>query len=228
MADKFLFENIVKEAVDEMKRQNLRENNENSKNLWPLNIWNGYVVLKHESPAKIKVGKIDRALGKTNHYSTRSDSGNYFWGSSIIGKDNSNGQEFTYFCLVPQEDVYDMMKNEKQYQDANEAMRHEDYIAYNWPATKGAVVVRTFIQTPISYISYRPHFSYHNEIGGLYDSNWNLLRAYGYKYDKKEVKKLLKKLELTKDVELPDFLNSEHDYDYDKLLEVYKNLPKYC
>lgn len=224
MKKEFSWYNIVKDTINEITENTSSIENQETQKLWPLKNWNGNVVLTHNSSQKIKNGVINRRLGKTNNYSNRSDSGNYFWGGFVVGKDNSNYNDIVYYCLVPQDDVYDMMANEKNYTNVQEALKNEKYIAYNWPSTEGAVVVRTLLSTPISYISFIPKLRHENEISGLYDSNWKLLRSYMLSYDKKFLTSLLKKLKLTKDIELPDFFDESHNYNYDKVLEFYNKI----
>lgn len=225
--------NVINEVIDLMKRMEDVPggytgliNEGNSEKLWPMEIWNGYVVLRHCSPIKIKNGVISSSFGKTNSYTPRGSFGNYFWGSSVNGKDNSNIHDIEYICLVPQESVYDFMKNEKGYETDSDALSNEKYIAYNWKVTPGAVVVRSTVKTPISYIDYRPKSHFGNEIDGLYDSNWKLLRTYGFVHEKRWIQNVLKKLKLTKDVVVPDFLIKKGSYDYETIFDYYEKNKK--
>lgn len=211
-----VLEHLIKKITEVVIKEIKEENNQ----LWPLRKWNGFVVLSHRSSAKIKNGVINSCYGKRNNYSNSSDMGNYFWGSYEEGKDNSRIHKSTYYCFVPEEDVYDMMSNEKNYADLKDAVYHEKYVALNWPNTEGAVVVVTLNETPISYISYY-HEEYSNDIDGFYDKNWNLLKSYCLTGDKREAKKMLAQLKKAKDIKIPSCIDTV-GWDYDKALDYYE------
>lgn len=103
---------ILENIINKITKSVIKEIIEEKEQLWPLNIIDGYVVLEHHSGEKIKNGVINKNNGKKNNYSNRTDFGNYFWGSSIIGKDNSNIHKNTYYCFVPPEEIYDMMSSQ--------------------------------------------------------------------------------------------------------------------
>lgn len=212
---------ILENFIGSIIKTVIKELNENdNEQLWPLNKWNGYVVLTHRSSAKIKNGVINRRYGKMNNYSNRSDMGNYFWGSTTEGRDNSSIHKSTYYCLVPEEYVYDMMSNEKNYESLKDAVYHEKYVALNWPNTKGAVVVVTLEETPFSYVSYYSE-GFSDDIDGLYDKDWNLLISYCLTGDKRKATKMLAQLKKAKDVEIPSCIDC-HGWDYDKAMDYYE------
>lgn len=192
-----------------------------SSSLHPMQIWNGQVVLKHDSSDRINNGVVDRPRGKHNPYSNNSDIGNYFWASEERGKDPSNGKSNVYYCFVPVNEIYDMMANPKQYEDVETAAENERYVAVNWPVGQGAVVVVSQQPTPITFIEHNG-----DDNDGLYDANWNLIRSGYLPYYGSDYKRLAEELEPYRNVEVPDFLE-EHFYSYDDLVEAYNNLPDY-
>ena len=110
-----------------------------------LDIENGMVVLKHNSPYKIESGYVGGADKKgPNIYSNNSDLGNYFWGSKEEGADQSGQGEYQYICYVPIDEVYDFEYNEKGYKSMKEAVNNEKYVASWWPNGGGIVVVSQY------------------------------------------------------------------------------------
>jgi hypothetical protein len=96
------------------------------------------VVLKHDSDVKILDGVIKPGQPQ-QIYSNNSDYGVYFWGTKNIGIDLSNNKEYTYYCLVPIEDVYDITNDLEDFKSIPKANEVYDYIAYEWNGRKGKV-----------------------------------------------------------------------------------------
>lgn len=129
-----------------------------------LNTQGGVCILKHDSSVRITDGVIKK--GKTNSWSNNSDIGIYFWGSKKIGGDQSNGQRYTYYCVVPLSDIYDFSTNLERFRSLRQALEVHDYCAQYWDdKTKDAIVVNTFNQTPIKAVR-------DNMTGKVYDANW--------------------------------------------------------
>lgn len=124
----------------------------------------GDVILKHDSSVRITDGVIRK--GKTNPWSNNSDIGIYFWGSKHIGRDQSNGQHYTYICTIPLNDVYDFETNLERFRSLRQAMAEHKYCAQYWDKNdNNAIVVNTFANTPIKAIK-------DNTTGKVYNSNW--------------------------------------------------------
>lgn len=192
----------------------LEEIEKTQTSLYPLNIDNGNVVLKHDSGAKITNGVISRPLGVQNSYSNNSDVGNYFWGSETTGKDQSNHKKYTYYCFVPLSDVYDMNANPKGYYSVKDAADNEKYVAVNWPRNNDAVAVVSKQPTPIDYI-----VDNNGDEGRVYDAEWNMLRASGLPRNRAKLNVLASKLEPYRNVKLPDCL-SDCGYTYDDVIDL--------
>lgn len=122
------------------------------------------VVLKHDSNVKIDGGVIK--IGKKNAWSNNSDMGIYFWGSKHVGSDVTNGCRYTYYCLVPVNQVYDFQTNLERYISLREAFEHHSYCAQQWQDDERAVVVNTFRNTPIYAVR-------DNSTGKVYDAEWH-------------------------------------------------------
>lgn len=151
-------------------RKKTSEESKMSHNLFlnSLDMRNNEVYLKHDSDYKITDGVIK--VGKKNAWSSDSDiAGTYFWGSKKIGRDQSNGRHYTYFCKVPLQDIYDFNTNEKRYQDVQHAMRTEKYVGVKWQDEQDVIVVATNLETPI-------HLIRDNSTGQWYTKNWILLK----------------------------------------------------
>ena len=178
----------------------------------PMRMWNGYVVLQHDSNRKITNGAIDHTGQEMNGYSKNSDKGNYFCASEFPGKDQSNGGSYHYYCLVKPELIYDMEKNPKKYDSTEEAMEHEPYISGRW--YDGAIAVMSHKPTPISFIEYNDNYG---DGGGIYDAEWHFLRPTGLYNEKRKNLAVAKKIKPFQNVEVPEFL---HAYDYNQLLSA--------
>lgn len=123
-----------------------------------LDIQDGMVVLKHNSPYKIEDGFVGGSGRKgPNSYSNNSDLGNYFWGSKEEGSDQSSAGEYQYICYVPVDEVYDFEYNEKGYSSMKEACLNEKYVASWWPNGGGIVVVSRY-PTKIDHVIKRNTF----------------------------------------------------------------------
>lgn len=178
---------------------------------WPMRLWNGYVVLEHDSSARIKNGVIDHTGHRQNGYSKNSDIGNYFWASEP-GQDQSNGGRYKYYCLVKPELIYNIDEDPKGYGSTPEALEHEQYVSGQW--RDGAIAVMTLHPTPISFIVADGDFG---EVGGIYDAKWHMLRTTGVYYDNRKNMALARKIKPYQDVEIPEFLGG---YDYNQIISA--------
>lgn len=123
------------------------------------------IILRHNSSNKIEDGIVVSTAQRANNYTPQSDMGyTYFWASKNDGNDISGG-EFTYYCEVPIDYVYDYSSNLEEFGGQDEALGKYPYIAYYWH-DEDAIAVKTQRATPISYIRYK---------GETYDSEWNRL-----------------------------------------------------
>lgn len=174
----------------------------------PLRMWNGYVVLQHDSSNRITNGVIDHTGQQANGYSKNSDMGNYFWASPYPGKDPSNTAGYHYYCLVKPEFIYDIDKNPKGYESTAQALENEQYVSGRWH--DGAIAVMTLHPTPISYIETEGN---HVEDGGLYDAKWHMLRCGVKYYDNVKNRLIARKLKPYKDVPVPDFFDYFNTYE---------------
>lgn len=104
------------------------------------------VILMHNSPVLIKDGVISGGHEK-QHYSNNSDVGVYFWGTPFAGKDPSGGSQYTYYCKVPKESVYDFHINMDRL-TLRQALSKYPYVALYWNGGP-AIVVVTWKNTPI-------------------------------------------------------------------------------
>ena len=123
------------------------------------------IVLRHNSSYRITDGIVLSTAQRANRYTPQSDIGcTYFWASKHDGNDISGG-EFTYYCEVPLDYVYDYSSNLEGFKSQSEALSNYPYIACYWH-DEDAIVVKTQRATPISYIRYKDE---------TYDSEWNRL-----------------------------------------------------
>ena len=123
----------------------------------------GNVIIHHNSPYVVRDGIIKK--GKANLWSNPTDSGIYFWGSRNGGKDPSNDSSYTYYCIVPQNDIYDFETNEERL-TMPQAMEKYPYVGHYWPKDNDVVVIRTNNVTPIWCILDKNK-------GKWYDKDWN-------------------------------------------------------
>ncbi len=178
---------------------------------WPMRMWNGYVVLEHDSSARITNGVINHTGHQQNAYSKNSDLGNYFWASEP-GTDQSNGGSYKYYCLVKPELIYNIDEDPKGYGSTPEALEHEQYVAGQW--RDGAIAVMTLHPTPISFIE---HHDMYGDGGGIYDAKWHMLRSASLSYYKRKNMENARKIKRYQNVEVPDFLGG---YDYNQLISA--------
>ena len=177
-----------------------------------LNMWNGHVVLMHDSNNRITNGVIDRTGQTANNYSKNSDLGNYFWASPNPGKDQSNGGQYTYYCLISPDNLYDMEENPKGYDSTKDALQSETYVAGRW--NDGAIAVMTNQPTPISFIEAK---NTNTTLGGIYDAKWHLLRSKVVFYNKQRNLEIAKRMKPFQNVEVPEFLGG---YDYNSVISA--------
>lgn len=111
-------------------------------------VGNGKVCLTHNSNFLIKDGKV-RYTGHKNNYSNNSDVGIYFWGSAKPGSDPSNGGQYTYYCEVSEDSVYDFETNLERL-TLQQAMGKYPYVAQYWQGGP-AIVVTSYAATPITW-----------------------------------------------------------------------------
>ena len=170
-----------------------------------LNIKDGKVILRHDSSSMIKNGIIRASRTQQNQYSKNTDKGAFFWGSEIRGIDNSNyHDDYSYYCLVNINDVYDMESNDKGYENYRRALENEPYVAVKWNRPEGAVAVNTLMNTKIDYIYVKNNQG--NLISGIYSPQWKLLRSSIIFYDNKKNQKILNKFDAQQSVDSPSWL----------------------
>jgi hypothetical protein len=177
-----------------------------------IRMWNGYVVLRHDSDVHINDGVIDRSNGRQNGYSKNSDRGSFFWASEKPGNDPSNNQKYEYYCFVSPSDVYDFRDNPNGYKSFNEAVDNEKYVVTEWG--DGALVANTLLSTMISFIRAKGDSL---EPGGVFDSEWHLLRTTTVYQTKRLNMELAQRMRDWQDVEVPDFLGG---YDYNDVISA--------
>lgn len=119
------------------------------------------IILHHDSRYKITDGVIKK--GKMNSYSNNNDWGVYFWASRNSGSDPSNGQEYTYYCIVNADKCYDIWNNPNDFKSDEEVYKRYQYYLKE---TNGGIACQTAIETPIWCIK-------NNRTGKFYDKNWN-------------------------------------------------------
>lgn len=129
-----------------------------------LNIVGNNVVLKHDSSYRIVDGVIKK--GKQNNWSNNNDIGIFFWGTKRIGKDPSNGQQYTYICLAPIDEIYDYETNMERYVSLKQALHTHKFCAKLWEKDPNAIVVNTLYPVKIQAIIDK-------RTGKQYDSEWN-------------------------------------------------------
>lgn len=193
--------NIVKEILNEIVGNKQRQ---------PFRMWNGYVVLRHDSNSRITNGVIDGRGKQKNNYSKNSDASNYFWASEKPGKDPSNTASIHYYCLVEPDRIYDFETNPKGYNSLKDAMANEEYVSGRWG--DGAIAVMTSNPTEISFIEDDGGI---DGPGAVYDSQWHMLRSLGKFYNNKRNQQLAMKMKPYQDVEVPEFLGG---YSYEDLI----------
>ncbi len=179
----------------------------------PLMLYNGLVVLRHDSNEKITNGVVNSGGRNKNSYSSNTDADNYFWASEKIGRDNSNYGRYHYYAFVQPDLIYDMDENPKQYKSVKEAVDNEQYVSRSWH--DGAVVVVSNKPTPIQYIKSDRDGT---TIGGVFDAKWKLIKS-GVKYPEnpRRNKEIAKKIKPKyRDIEVPDFLGG---YSFSDLIQ---------
>lgn len=128
------------------KKDTEEDRAEHEKFMSELNQTGNDVILMHNSPVLIKDGVISGGHPK-RHYSNNSDVGIYFWGTSFAGRDPSNGSQYTYYCKVPKDSIYDFETNVDRL-TLRQAMSKYPYVAQYWQGGP-AIVVTTWKNTPI-------------------------------------------------------------------------------
>lgn len=129
-----------------------------------LNVVQGGVMLKHDSTARITDGVVKYGEAK-NTYSGNDNVGIYFWGSKKTGRDSSNGQKYTYYCLVPLKSIYDFSTNLERYAGIDQALNDYPYVAQYWRDDPNAIVVNSYKPTKITAVR-------DNSTGKVYNSDW--------------------------------------------------------
>lgn len=120
------------------------------------------VILHHNSSYVLKDGFIKK--GKTNNWSNNTDIGIYFWGSRTCGNDPSNNSLYTYYCIVPLNEIYDFQTNIERI-SLQTAMTKYNYVGQLWKDGEN-IVITTFKPTPIWCILDK-------QTGKWYDREWN-------------------------------------------------------
>lgn len=138
---------------------------EHNEFLSKLFIVGGNVILHHNSSYKIEDGFVKK--GTPNGYSNNSDIGIYFWGSRNSGNDPSGASLYTYYCVIPQKELYDFETNAERMTLPN-AMKKYNYCGQYW-RDSDAIVVTTYSQTPIWCILDKGS-------GRWFDKDWNEIR----------------------------------------------------
>ena len=120
------------------------------------------VIIHHNSSYKITDGVVKK--GNQNGWSNNTDIGIYFWGSRISGKDPSNIGEYSYYCVIPMNELYDFETNVERL-SLDIILRKYKYAGQFW-RNSDAIVVSTLRETPIWAILSKSD-------GKWYDKNWN-------------------------------------------------------
>lgn len=144
-----------RKSDDEIKQQH-------QEFLSKLFIVNGKVIIHHNSSYEIENGFVEK--GKTNGWSTNNDIGIYFWGSRNAGNDPSNNSTYTYYCIIPINEIYDFETNADRI-SLDQALEKYKYAGQFWKKSD-AVVISTLHPTPIWCILDK-------QKGKWYDKNWN-------------------------------------------------------
>lgn len=147
------------------KQYKLKKHQELMSKLFLVNVsGQNKIILQHDSSYCITDGVVKK--GKTNPWSNNSDFGCYFWASRNIGADPSNGQQYTYFCVVDADKCYDTEYNPDNYKTDKEVYDKYDY----WfKELNGGVACQTASQTPIWCVR-------DNKTGQFYDKEWNVIQ----------------------------------------------------
>lgn len=180
-----------------------------------LNIMGNNVILKHDSPYRITDGEIKQ--GKQNSWSNNNDIGIYFWGSKKVGKDNSNGQQYTYICLAPIDEIYDFEVNLERYISLKSALREHRFCAQFWDDSEEAIAVNTLYPVKIQAII-------DNRTGKKYDEEWNeigTIQSENKKY------KIMKVNESLHTLNKEDFRKLHHETlnENEQVMKRYYNIP---
>ena len=122
------------------------------------------VIMHHNSSAKITDGVIKPGMPK-NSYSNNNDWGVYFWASPNSGADQSGAGEYTYYCIVPIEQTYDVENNIENFKTDKEALAKYPYQLKDWKNGQ-AIACQTSKPTPIWRIR-------DNHNGKWFDNEWN-------------------------------------------------------
>lgn len=144
------------------KQKNDKDEESHEQFMNRLDMSDNNVVLKHDSNYRITDGFVKK--GKTNNYSNNSDIGIYFWGSIDKGNDQTNNSLYTYYCLVPKDEVYDFDNDMERFGTIRNAFNKYSYIAQSWKNGK-SIVVNSLTPVKISLIT-------DNRTGKSYNANW--------------------------------------------------------
>ena len=121
----------------------------------------GNIVIHHNSSFVIKDGFVKK--GNPNGWSNNTDIGIYFWGSRNAGNDPSNATSYSYYCLIPQEELYDFQTNVDRL-TLDQVLKKYKYAGQFWK-NSDSIVVSTLQPTPIWCILDKDN-------GKWYDKNW--------------------------------------------------------
>lgn len=89
------------------------------------------VLMHHNSSAKITDGFLKAGMPKQS-YSNNNDWGIYMWASKNSGQDQSNSSEYTYYCVVPLEECYDVVNNIENFKTDKEVLAKYPYMLKDW------------------------------------------------------------------------------------------------
>lgn len=126
------------------------------------------MILHHNSKVRITDGVIRR--GTPNIYTPKNFNGICFWASRNDGCDPSGGQQYTYYCRVPLNKVYDSRNNVEGIRSNSELYSKYPYEISLWEGRGDAVVCTTDVETPIWCV--HRHYTNGSE-EGWYDKSWN-------------------------------------------------------
>lgn len=121
------------------------------------------LILHHNSSTKITDGIIKPGMPR-NNYSNSNDWGVYFWASKNEGSDPSGIAEYTYYCIVPIEQTYDVENNIENFKTDKEAIAKYPYQLKDWKNGQ-AIACQTNKPTPIWRIRNRSN-------GKWFDNEW--------------------------------------------------------
>lgn len=153
------------------RSKNQQKEELHTKVMQSLDIRNGFLILKHNSPVKITDGII-QSKGTRQGYSSRSDYNNYYWASKEIGPDQSGMRAiYCYYCFVNPNDFYDLSSNLENL-STEEALKKYKYCGIVWKDNPDWIAA---VDAPAKITFIRDL----GDGGKAYDANWNEINPNG-------------------------------------------------